>query len=382
MRICLFTSTFLPKIGGHEVAMDELAKRLTAMGHDVVVLAQTASRWRWSEKLDRPYRIEWFSKPISQKWAIGKFQRVLARLHRQSPFEVIHTFSSYPTGYAALRLSKKWDVPLIVTSQGGDLAEGSRYEKRPLVMDRIRQTLRDCTAVTNISRYMRERALAIEPACKPRLHDIPNGVDLAALRAPLADPNASPFPALQRVPFALFLGRFHPRKGIDVLIRAFGKAAGELGDARLVIAGRGREEESLKELAKKTPGHDRIDFVGPVHGVAKQWLLQNAAVVVAPTRTWEGMPVVVLEALGCGRPVIGTNVGGIVDLIQPDQNGLLVEPEDADGLAAALNELLNDPDRRARLSRGAIESVAPYDWGIVARQYVELYRELIKNTGS
>jgi glycosyltransferase involved in cell wall biosynthesis len=374
MRICLFTSTFLPKIGGHEVAMDELAKRLTVMGHEVVVLAQTASRWRWRETLDRPYRIEWFSKPISQKWAIGKFRRVLARLFLKWPFEVIHTFSSYPTGFAALNLSHEQRVPLIITSQGGDLAVGSRYERRPIVMERIRQTLRESTAVTNISRYMRERALAIEPACEPRLHDIPNGVDLAALRAAPVEATL-PFASLSAVPFALFLGRFHPRKGIDVLIRAWGKA--ELGDARLALAGRGREDESLREIAAATPGSERIDFLGPVFGASKQWLLQNAAVVVAPTRTWEGMPVVVLEALACGRPVIGTNVGGIVDLIRPDQNGLLVEPEDVDGLTAALRELMNDPDRRARLSAGATESVKPYDWGIVARQYVDLYQQSI-----
>jgi glycosyltransferase involved in cell wall biosynthesis len=377
MRICLFTSTFLPKIGGHEVAMDELAKRLTAMGHEVVVLAQTASRWRWRERLDRPYRIEWFSKPISQKWAIGKFQRVLARLHRRWPFEIIHTFSSYPTGFAALKLSSNARVPLIITSQGGDLAEGSRYEDRPVVMERIRRTLRESTAVTNISRYMRDRALAIEPGCEPRLHDIPNGVDLAAIQT-VPTGMAAPFPALQDVPFALFLGRFHPRKGIDVLIRAWGKA--DLGNARLALAGRGREDESLRELAKATPGSDRIDFLGPVHGSAKLWVLQNAAVVVAPTRTWEGMPVVVLEALACGRPVIGTNVGGIIDLVHPDQNGLLVEPEDIDGLALALRDLMNDPARRERMSAGATASAAPYDWGIVAGQYVKLYQACLNGT--
>jgi glycosyltransferase involved in cell wall biosynthesis len=378
MRICLFTSTFLPKIGGHEVAMDELARHLTAIGHEVVVLTQTASRWRWSEKLDRAYRIEWFSKPISQKWAIGKFERVLARLYRHWPFEVIHTFSSYPTGFAALKLSAERHVPLIVTSQGGDLAEGSRYEKRPVVMDRIRQTLREANAVTNISRYMRERALAIEPACLPHLHDIPNGVDLKAMRAVAIDAGANPFPSLADVPFALFLGRFHPRKGIDVLIRAFGKTDPS-SKFRLVIAGRGREEEALKTLAAGNARADGIDFVGPVGGDAKQWLLQNAAFVVAPTRTWEGMPVVVLEALACGRPVIGTRVGGIVDLITDDQNGLLVKPDDDEDLAVALKQLMSDPARCERLSRGALESIGRYDWSIVGKQYVELYQRLLRD---
>jgi glycosyltransferase involved in cell wall biosynthesis len=375
MRICLFTSTFLPKIGGHEVAMDELARHLTAIGHEVVVLAQTASRWRSTQELTRPYRIEWFSKPLSQKWAIGKFRRVLARLYRQWRFDVIHTFSSYPTGFAALELSSTQRVPLIITSQGGDLAEGSRYEKRPLVMSRIRQTLRDANAVTNISRYMRQRALALQPACLPRLYDIPNGVDVASMRAAAIDPAIRPFPSLEKGSFILFLGRFHPRKGIDVLIRAFGKTPS--GRFRLVIAGRGRDEQTLKALAAENPHRDKIDFVGPVAGAAKQWLLQNAAFVAAPTRTWEGMPVVVLESLACGQPVIGTRVGGIVDLIIDDQNGLLVEPEDADQLASAMSRLMNDPAQRDRLSRGAAESITRYDWSVVGKQYVQLYEQLL-----
>jgi len=379
MRICLFTSTFLPKIGGHEIAMDELAQRFTAMGHEVVVLAQTASRWRSKENLKRPYGIEWFSKPLSQKWSIGRFRRVLERLHRRWKFEVIHTFSSYPTGFAALEFSHRNSIPLIVTSQGGDLAAGSRYEKRPIIMDRIRQTLGECDAVTAISQYMRERALAIAPECAAKLHDIPNGVDVADLSAPVADPAEvfEQFPVLKDSTFALFLGRLHPRKGVDVLIKAFAQAANEVGDARLIIAGDGREREALTELARSTPASSRIHFLGSVRGVAKRWVLHNAACVVAPTRTWEGMPVVVLESLACGRPVIGTNVGGIVDLVRSGETGEIVEPEDVGGLAKALGDLLNDPVRQSKLSAGAIASIGKYDWRVVAEQYLALFRQLL-----
>ena len=377
MRVCLFTSTFLPKVGGHEIAMDELAKRLHADGHAVRVLAQTPSRWRRSQPLDRPYRVEWFAKPLSQKFAIGTFRRVLARSYRREPFDVVHTFSSYPTGYAALDLCRRERVPLIVTSQGGDLAEGSRYERRPAVMDRIRATLRDAAAVTNISRYMRDRALAIEPSCAPRMHDIPNAVDLPDLRRP---PAATPaVPGLDGRPFVLFLGRLHPRKGVDVLIDAWGKLPA--GPTQLVIAGTGREDERLRARAAVSASTRTIHLIGRADGDVKRWLLQNAAVVVAPTRTWEGMPVVVLEALACGRPVIGSDVGGIVDLVLPDRTGLLVPKEDPAALAAALARLLADAPLRNRLSRGAIDFIAPFDWSVVAGRYVDLYTRLLGDRG-
>lgn len=379
MRICLFTSTYLPKIGGHEIAMDELAHRFHAMGHETVVLSQTTSRWRYWEVLERPFAVEWFSKPLSQKWGIGTFRRALRRLYRRWPFDVIHTFSSYPTGFAALDLSRKRSIPLIVTSQGGDLAAGNRYEKRPVIMERIRHTLSECDAVTAISQYMHERALAIQPDCAERLHDIPNGVDVAALTSPVENFESflAEFPILKSGKFILFLGRLHPRKGVDVLIKAFAQIAAKSEGTTLVIAGDGREREDLELLARSTPASDRIHFLGSVRGENKRWLLQNATCVVAPTRTWEGMPVVVLEALACGRPVIGTNVGGIVDLVRTGENGVIVEPEDADGLATAIIELLNDPVRRSRLSKGASESIGRYDWHVVAEQYLALFHELL-----
>lgn len=378
MRICLFTSTFLPKIGGHEIAMDQLALRFQQLGHPVTVLAQTASLWRRRQKLNRPYQTAWLAKPLSQQRGIASFDRALRRLHQKWPFDVVHTFSSYPTGYAALKLCAEKNIPLIVTSQGGDLANGSRYEQRPAIMQQIRETLAQCAAVTAISHYMRERALAINPACKTHLHDIPNGVDITQLSTPVSNPPAlfNKYPILARKKFILFMGRLHHRKGIDVLVKAFQHAADELGEVDLLIAGSGRELQSLKALAAQKKSK-RIHFLGPVSGDAKRWLLQNALCLVAPTRTWEGMPVVVLEAQACGLPVIGTNVGGIVDLVHPNQNGLLVEPEDVSGLATGLRQLVPNESKLTSLSCGARQSIQRYDWAVVAGEYLNLFNSLL-----
>jgi len=329
--------------------------------------------------VERAYRIEWFSKPLSQQWGVGKFQRQLRRLHDRWPFEVIHTFSSYPTGFAALDLMYERSVPPVVTSQGGDLAVGSRYEQRPAIMDRIRRTLLEASAVTAISQYMHERALAIEPRCAPQLVDIPNGVDVAALSAPVAEPVEflKQHPFLQTNPFILFLGRLHPRKGIDVLVRAFDQVAEEHAGVRLVIAGQGREREMLEGLVGASAARDRIHLIGAVHGEAKRWLLHRALFVTAPTRTWEGMPVVVLEAMACGQPVVGTRVGGIVDLVHDGRDGVLAEPDDVASLAAGLQRMIGDPALREQLARGARETIAPYDWRIVAEQYLDLFRKLV-----
>ena len=381
MRICLLTDTFLPLIGGHEIAVDQLALSYRAAGHDIAVLAIHARRRGTPGGATFPYRVERVRKPLSQVWDFGVLTRALLRLHRRWPYEVIHCFSSYPTGFASLKARVRLGVPLVVTSQGGDLAEGSRFSGRPVIMDRIRRTLEESDAVTALSEYMKQRALAIAPKCAGHLHDIPNGVDCAAWTAAVP---AGPGPGslLRAFPgrYLLFLGRLHPRKGVDVLIDAFASISDRFPSLQLAIAGDGKVAAALREQAARTGASSRIHFLGLVEGDGKKWLLQNCLCLVAPTRTWEGSPVVVLEAMACGKAVVGSAVGGIVDLIHPDENGLLVPAGDPRALAAALAALAEDDARRSALETGAIATARQHDWPLVANRYLLLFQQLLKRT--
>lgn len=145
----------------------------------------------------------------------------------------------------------------------------------------------------------------------------------------------------------VFAGRLAPEKGVDVLIRA----AGLLG-CDVVIAGDGPERRSLEHLAADVaPG--RIRFCGSMTKLAVNDLFRSGRALVVPSRWYENQPMVVLEAFACGLPVVGSNLGGIPELIASGANGVLVEPNDPAALATALAPLLDDADHAMRLGRAA-----------------------------
>jgi len=138
----------------------------------------------------------------------------------------------------------------------------------------------------------------------------------------------------------LIAGRLSPEKGIDVAIRAIG----HVEDGVLDIAGTGPDEAALRALADSAaPG--KVRFHGLVDKAEVQRLMLASAVVVVPSRWYENQPMVVLEALARGTPVIGSDLGGMPELIEPGATGELVPANDPSSLAAALTPYVRDPAR-------------------------------------
>lgn len=151
----------------------------------------------------------------------------------------------------------------------------------------------------------------------------------------------------------VFAGRIVPSKGVDVLIRA----AREV-DAEFVICGEGARLEEMRELAPRLGVQERICFKGwlDADGLAEE--LASASVVVMPSLWPEPFGLVGIEALACGRPVVASSTGGIVEWLQDGVCGLCVPPGDARGLARALNELLADPERQRAMGLAGSKMVA------------------------
>jgi glycosyltransferase involved in cell wall biosynthesis len=150
----------------------------------------------------------------------------------------------------------------------------------------------------------------------------------------------------------LVAGRLSPEKGIDVAIRAVGAIDG----ASLDIAGTGPEEAALRQLADSAaPG--RVRFHGLLDKGEVQRLMLGAAVVVVPSRWYENQPMVVLEALARGVPVVGSALGGMPELISPGVTGDLVPANDPDALATALRPFLSDPKHGFAMRHAARETI-------------------------
>ncbi len=204
---------------------------------------------------------------------------------------------------------------------------------------------------------------------------IPNGVDLQELRRPVSRPTSLE-PAVQPKRYVLFLGRLVHRKGADLLLRAFA-AAGLAPDCAVVVAGDGPEEKPLRMLAATLGIGANAYFPGRVGGTLKNWLLQNALTTVMPSRISEGFPLVVMESYAAGRPVVGTEVPGLRDLIVPGRTGLVVPEDSVDSLACCLRALRQYPETADEFGANARARAAGFDWPNIAGRHLALFQELL-----
>ena len=155
----------------------------------------------------------------------------------------------------------------------------------------------------------------------------------------------------------LFVGRLVERKGVDVLVRALGRLS-EMPDVQLVVAGEGPCAARIRAVAEEVGVADRVRLLGRVDDAALEAAYRMADVFVLPAVVdekgdTEGLGVVLLEALGFGVPVIGSDAGGIPDIIRGGDTGWLVPPGDSEALARAIREVVTDPEEAVRrVARG------------------------------
>jgi glycosyltransferase involved in cell wall biosynthesis len=181
-----------------------------------------------------------------------------------------------------------------------------------------------------------------------RLTHIPHFCDLSRIR-PATAPGSG----------VLYAGRLSFEKGVDVLL----DAAALLPDGiEVTIAGDGPDLASLRSRAEASGVADRVRFAGRLPSGELHDLMRASAVVVAPSRWYENQPMVVLEAFGCARPVVASDLGGMPELISDGVTGRLVPHDDPAALAHALTELASDPGRAHEMGvaahRGAVDRFA------------------------
>ena len=381
MRICLYTDTAAPKLGGQEMVVDALARQFQQLGHEVKVLAPRPRLPLRARDHELPYAVVRHPRFYSSRLFVPWYRWWLGRLHRAWPFDVLHCHGIYPPSYLAALLRSQLNVPVVITSHGGDVHPGSIRVGKPVVRRRVEQGLASADALIAISRFTRENYLRLCPQAG-NIVSIPNGVDLTALDAPVPRP-AGLDAAIGPGSYFLFLGRLARRKGVDVLLEALARRSryqGHLGnetDVRLVIAGDGDVRADLEAQSARLGLQDQVHFLGATLGPTKTYLLQNAHCTVMPSRTWEAFPLVVLESYAAGKPVIGTRIPGLEDLVEPGRTGWLVGPDDANALARALQAALDDHQAVRRMGENARQTAQRYAWPTVAAMHIDLYRDLM-----
>lgn len=384
-RLLVLTSTFPRWEGDAEPGfVFDLCRRLVAE-FDVTVLAPHAAGARRRETLAGMQVIRFRYGP--ERWEQLAYNGGIMANLRRNPFLyfMLPTFLLAQL-FALLVLMRRlrpdamhahWFVPQgVVMAAAGCLggkvpltlctAHGSDVSAlRGRFWQRLRRwvALR-CDRVVAVSEAIRDR-LVSEGSCDPgRVEVIPMGADLQDQFVP----DGSPRSAAE----ILFVGRLVEGKGVDILLRALPAVLASQPDAMLTLVGGGPERVRLASLAQQLGIELRVIFEGPVAHASLAAFFRRAALLALPSRE-EGFGLVLVEALGCGCPIVASDLPAIRNLLQDGQAGRLFRIGDVDALSQALTELLANGDARMALAEQGRQHVLPrHDWSIAARRYASM----------
>lgn len=345
--------------GGVQFHIRDLAEHLIGLGHEVSVLAPADD-----ETPLPPYVISaGRAVPVPYNGSVARLNfgflsaaRVRRWLH-DGVFDVVHIHE--PTA-PSLGLLTCWAAqgPIVATFHTSNPRSRAMLAAYPI----LQPALEKISARIAVSEYAR-RTLVEHLGGDAVV--IPNGVDVDFFAK--ADPN----PAWSGQTLG-FIGRIdEPRKGLPVLMAAFPKIVEACPDVRLLVAGRGDEEEAVASLPPEL--RSRVEFLGMVSDEDKARLLRSVDVYVAPNTGGESFGIILVEALSAGAAVLAADLDAFAQVLDQGAAGELFSNEDPDSLAAAAIALLRDPARREELSIRGAAHVRRFDWSTVAADILAVY---------
>lgn len=374
-RVALISSSFHPYPGGVEEHVRNVARELRVLGHEVVVWTVDRGEHLGTAMHDG-VEVRYLPTPLpaARPGAALRFLRDLPaawsawrRAFRDFRPDILNIQCFGPNGIYALALHHRTGVPLVLSSHGETFVDPEVFEQSRLLTAALTRALRDSALVTGCS------ALVLQDLRRHHPVDgvvVPNGVDLDEAGGPAPDRDERTI---------LAVGRLVRVKGFDLLLRAFARARLDPG-TRLVIAGDGPARGELERLAADLGVGDRVEFTGRLDRAGVVAAMAGAGVVVVPSRI-EAFGIVVLEAWRSGAALVATTRGGPADIVTDGVDGILVDPEDVDALAAALARVAGDPALRQRLASAGRERVTSFTWQRTAVCYAAAFDGVTRGGG-
>jgi len=386
-KLLVFASTF-PRWKNDTLPpfVYELSKRLTDE-FDVSVLAPSYPKAKDFEIMDKMkvYRFHYFFKryeklagsggilPTLKKnplfffqvpfFMLGEYSALKKAVKEIKP-DIIHAHWIIPQGWVASKIKKKFDVPYVVTSHGSDILGLKGF------IGIKKSTLENAKKITVVSNYLKEEIVkTINSSLKNKIEVIPMGIDTELFNLNKKELSIKKKYKING-PFLLFVGRLAPEKGIDLLIEAMPKVVENDPKTKLLVIGDGTMKEQLVSRVKELRIEKNIIFMGWRDNKKLPKYYATADIFVCPSRR-EGLGLTFVEAGLCGCNLIGSDIGGISDVINRT-NGLLTKPKDSIDIANKIISLIKNPIRDKNKIRK--ELINKFDWSIIAKKYGEMLR--------
>ena len=401
--IIIFSTAYLPFVGGAEVAIKEITDRLNNAEFFLI----TARMKRVLPKKEKVgnimvYRLGFgfsFDKFLLPILGFFKFFRLNSKFKIQnSKFIIWGMMASYGSIAAYFIKLFKPQIPFLLTLQEGDSERHLKWGKFGLVGLFGKLIIRKADYIQTISGYLKD--FAIKRDARAPIEVVPNGADLQKLKSQISNLKTT----AQNLKIKLNIkpeekviitvSRLVHKNAVDIAIEAFyllnskflssqvsfGNLGGqEIQNSKFLIIGDGPEKENLKLKIRNLKLQNQVILYGSVPPDEVYKYLAIADVFVRPSRS-EGLGNAFLEAMASGVPIIGTPVGGIPDFLIDGETGLFCKVDDPNDLAEKIKILFENDELRNRvIKNGKILVEEKYNWSNISQKMEKIFADLIKN---
>lgn len=385
MKILHITASMSSEWGGPTKVVAELTEKLVEKGNEITIF----SPFRQGEELEvvkpKGVKLRLFHQSFIDKlWTSYSLELQRAVQEEVNNFDIIHIHEiwHYPH-YIAYKAAKKAGKPYVITIHGAldpwclDYKSFKKKIYSLLIQKRILKESSVIHAVTNeevkqIKNFISNNNISI----------IPNGINPEDfINLPSRKELERLYPKLIGKKVLFFLGRIHPIKGLDLLVKVFGIIARERDDVRLLIAGPDSDgyEAKVKQILEKERALDKVIFTGMLEGRNKLAALGGADIFILPSYS-EGFSMAILEAMICKLPVIITHQCNFSEVAEVEA-GIVIE-SDTKSLAQALSRLLNAPHLCKEMGENGRKLVLKnFTWDKIADKMIKVYEEILNRKG-
>jgi glycosyltransferase involved in cell wall biosynthesis len=381
-KICLVTHYFPPHMGGIEKVSYEQSKRLTESGYKIDVLTSKTENQKkhpikgitvfpysilnLAETIGVPY-------PVLSLGAFRNFVRVIKNC------DLVHAHGHvYMSSFLAGKIAKKYNKPFIVTQHNTFIDYQSILNMLEHINDCTigKSVLKSANSIITVSKETKKYVLRLG-ADKSKTTVIYNGVDTDFFHPVDKEDSRKKLglPKSRKIIFSV--RRLVYKNGLDTLIESIPLLKPDYPNLLFVIAGKGPSRKFIEDRIKDLGIEANIKLTGFVPDRLLPVYYDSADYFILPSASGEGLPLVLLEAMACGLPVIATAVGGTPEIIRHMKNGVLVPPRNPEAMADALSKLLSE-ELGPSIGEEARKTVEKnFSWENNVRQLQEIYNKFM-----
>ncbi|MCP8321668.1 MAG: glycosyltransferase [archaeon] len=377
MKIAFFSDTYLPNRDGVVTSILILRKALEERGHEVFIFCSGSRRAKKRNMDDHVFYYASIPFRPYPDYKIAFFPFLLKRKVEKLGIQLVHSHGLATTGWAAVYAARSLNLPIITTFHTlipeavHYIAKGNRMGRfvKRIAWSYVKFYLKRSNAIIVPGNVIKD--ILIKHGVEKDIYLIPNGIDVNRFNP---DINGEPIRDLLGIKdehLVLYIGRIAKEKNLDVLIKAVPKVLKNLPHCKFVVAGIGPAADYYKNMVLESNLKESIIFQGYIEDENLAYYYAGSDIFVFPSK-FETQGLTALEAMACGKPVVGADFLAIKDIVKNGYNGYLFDPDDPDDCAEKIIKTINE---RSIMSKNARQTALEYSVDECIKKLLKVYEK-------